>query len=202
MKIHLRLLSLLVTALAMTSCFQDKGNEFYTKNAGFVGGGDQSSPGDGLLPPPDDEPEKDPGSGDGGTGGDVDPAPPSDGGGDEEKDPGTGDGGSDGDGDHELPKPPGAPEKECPVKFYNSKIKSGEVDIDDIACDEHKVAICHKASCNEKNTRYKLVYVDRHAINAHVEHHDRKDFLIDCKKVQVINTVLNRKALDDACNCE
>jgi len=179
MKNKLYLLTLFTTALALTSCIQEKGNEFYAKDAGLIGNSGNGS-GDGLLPPPVDEPEQGP---------EEEEKPGDDG------DPSTGGGSDDGD-----PSTGGGSGKQCPAKIDRAKISSGEIRLDDVDCDNNKVAVCHKTSCNTE--KYVLRFVDKNAINAHLDHQDRRDFLIDCSQVQVINTVLNPHELNDACNCK
>jgi hypothetical protein len=60
--------------------------------------------------------------------------------------------------------------------------------------------ICHKASCNKD--KYVLKFVDKKSLEGHLNHQKEQDRIIDCKKVQVINTVLNPKELNKACNCK
>lgn len=179
-----KILIILFISLALQGCKDNDG--FYLKSANSVDGDEKNDDG-GLLPsPPLDAPPEEGEPEDGDDGGD-----------DDDND---GPGDDDGSDDDEPGDDDGCESKPCPKKIDSSKIKDGSISIDSILCDDHKVAICHKKSCDKKSKSFQLIFVDRHAINAHLNH--GKDFLINCKKLNLVHKFIIRKSLEDQCNCQ
>ncbi len=90
----------------------------------------------------------------------------------------------------------------CPIKISSEKIKNGSLTLQSIACDDHKVAICHKKSSHHDKNRYELLIVDQAAASGHLDHANNGDFLIDCKKINPAHKFIIRKTVEDQCNCQ
>lgn len=198
-KISIHLLkSWFVIVLCFFNQACNENNSFYAKEASSINS-DKNNGGD-LLPFPEDEEkppsddedndkEKPPGDDEDS---DKEKPPGDDEDSDEEKSPD--DDGSDDkkDGDNQLP---------CPKKIDSTKIKNGEIKWEQIACDSHKVVICHKKS-TKIESKFEIIFVDHHAIDSHIHHQDQADFLLDCKKLNISHKFIVRKTLEDRCNCQ
>lgn len=209
LKSTLKFSALLMLCLTIQACKEN--NSFHMKEASSVesdnkdGGIIQPLPPE-LLPPADEEELPGDGDKDDDGSGSEEEKPPRDGedeeGGDDDGEKTPGDGDSDDDSkDGDCPKD-GEGKLPCQDKISSDDLKSGKIKWESIACDNHKVAICHKKSCSKKKDRFELIFIDQHALDAHLSHQDKEDFLLDCKKLNLSHKFLIRKALEDQCNCQ